>query len=53
MSQVKAESSTGLQWLLFIISLGVMIALIMFKREIFWIALPSVCTHFSKAMRLI
>jgi hypothetical protein len=49
----QTAPSTGKQWIYFFISLAVLVALFIYKREIVWIALPSVVTHFAKAMRLI
>lgn len=40
-------------WLYFFISAIVIILLLVFVREYFWIALPFVVTSFSKALRII
>lgn len=49
---MEAKQSTGKYWAYFFIWLAIMIALLIGYRQFFWLALPGVCTHFSKAMRL-
>ncbi len=47
------KKSTGLDWILFFVSLAAMILLLMYVDEWFWLALPFVLTFFVKAIRVI
>ena len=42
--------SSPLDWVLFLVSLVVMIALLMFYSEFFWLALPFVLTYLVRAL---
>lgn len=49
---MNAEKTSTLQdWIFFLISLAAMIALLTFKPEFFWLALPFVGTFLAKALR--
>ena len=58
-AEVKTENmdatkkSTGLDWIIFFVSLVAMIALLMYADEWFWLALPFVLTYFVKAIRVV
>lgn len=47
------SNSTGKYWLYFIISLIAMIALLIFRPEWFWVALPFVLTYLVYAMDVV
>ncbi len=47
------KKSTGLDWIIFFVSLVAMILLLMYVDEWFWLALPFVLTFFVKAIRVI
>lgn len=48
-----ANSSTLKDWIFFFISLVVIIALLIYASEWFWVALPFVLTYLVKACRAI
>jgi hypothetical protein len=58
-AQAKTENmdatkkSTGLDWIIFFVSLVAIVLLLMYADEWFWLALPFVLTYFVKAIRVI
>ncbi|MBK8491942.1 MAG: hypothetical protein IPL49_13890 [Saprospirales bacterium] len=48
-----AKKSTMMDWILFLISTVVIIGLLMYASEWFWLALPFVLTYFVRAVRVI
>lgn len=46
------NNSTRLDWIIFFISLAVMIGFFVWADEWFWLALPFVLTYFVKALRM-
>ncbi|MCB9081550.1 MAG: hypothetical protein H6555_07560 [Lewinellaceae bacterium] len=48
----SAKNSTATDWIIFLISLVVMIGLLAYASEWFWLALPFVLTYFVKALRM-
>ncbi len=51
MEQEK-DKSTSKYWLYFFISVAVIIAMLIWVRPYFWLALPFVVTFFAKALNL-
>jgi predicted RND superfamily exporter protein len=49
-NDMETTKSTGKYWMYFFISLVVMILMIIFYREFFWVVLPFVVTSFALAM---
>lgn len=49
---MEAQQSTGKYWLYFAVSTAVMVGLMIYKREFFWLALPFVTTYFAKGLKL-
>jgi hypothetical protein len=49
---METTKSTAKYWFLFFIWLVIMIALLIFYRQFFWLALPGVCTYFAKGMNI-
>lgn len=49
---MEAQKNTKKYWIYCFIWLAIMIGLIVFKREFFWLALPGTFTYFAKAMDL-
>jgi len=47
---MEAQKNTKKYWIYCFAWLAIMIALIIFKREFFWLALPGTGTYFAKAM---
>jgi hypothetical protein len=47
------SKSTRLDWIIFFVSLFVMILFFIFADEWFWVALPFVLTYFVRAIRVI
>ncbi|WP_171605933.1 hypothetical protein [Limnovirga soli] len=47
---MEAKRSTAKYWALFFFWLIVMLVLIVFLRQFFWMALPGTVTYFAKAM---
>ena len=47
---MEAKKSTAKYWLSFVIWTAIMIGLIIFMRQFFWLALPGVLTSFAQAM---
>ena len=47
---MEAQKNTKKYWLYFSVWFIIMIALIVVKREFFWLALPGTVTYFAKAM---
>lgn len=47
-----ANNSTRQDWIIFFISLAVMIGFFIWADEWFWLALPFVLTYFVKALRM-
>ena len=52
MEEVTTNKSTALDWIIFLVSLVVMIAMLIYVDEWFWLALPFVLTYFVKAIRM-
>jgi len=52
---MEAKVSTGKYWIYFVIWLAILVFMIYDSsvRQLFWLALPGVCTSFAKAMDLI
>jgi len=48
-----AVKSTRMDWILFLLSLGTIITLLMYASEWFWVALPFVLTYLVRALRVI
>ena len=46
------KSSTGLSWILFIVSTVIMLLMLVWVPQWFWVALPFSLTYFVQAMRL-
>ena len=46
-----AKNSTTMDWIIFLISTVIMIGLLMYASEWFWVALPFVLTYLAKALR--
>jgi len=47
---MEARQSTAKSWFWFFIWLAIMIGMIIFVRQFFWLALPGVCLYFVKAL---
>ncbi|NCI46038.1 hypothetical protein [Sediminibacterium soli] len=47
---MEAQKSTGKYWFLCFLWLAIMILLLVFYRQWFWLALPGVCTYFAKGL---
>lgn len=47
------KNSTRTDWIIFFISLAVMIGFFIYADEWFWVALPFVLTYFVRALRMI
>jgi hypothetical protein len=52
-TQTQKEESRGKYWLLFLISLVVIVLLLLFITPWFWVALPFVLTFLVKAMGVV
>ena len=50
---MEAKQSTTKYWALCFLWLAIMITLIIFYRQFFWLALPGTATYFAKALNLI
>lgn len=50
MTTTTKSDSRGMDWILFLVSLVIMILLLMYADEWFWLALPFVCTYLVKAL---
>ena len=48
-----AKSSTMMDWILFLVTLVIFIALLAFKAEWSWLALPFWTTYLVKALKVI
>ena len=48
-----AKKSTTIDWILFLVSTVVIILLLMYASEWFWLALPFVLTYLVRALRVI
>ncbi len=48
----QSKPNTGKHWVFFTIWTIIMILLLVYLRQYFWLALPGVCTSFSKAMNI-
>ena len=46
----EAKKSTAKYWVSFVIWTAIMIGLIVFMRQYFWLALPGVLTSFAQGM---
>lgn len=49
-SETNSNNNTRRYWLFFLVSLVVMIALLIFANEWFWVALPFVLTYLVLAL---
>jgi hypothetical protein len=49
---MEAQQSTAKYWVYFFFWLALMIALLIFYRQWFWLALPGTCTYFAKGMNI-
>jgi len=49
---MEANQSTTKYWVLTFIWLAILITLVVFYRQFFWLALPGTTTYFAKALRL-
>ncbi|CAN5246881.1 hypothetical protein BH11BAC6_BH11BAC6_16740 [soil metagenome] len=47
---MEATKSTAKYWIYFFLWLAIMVVLLIFLRQFFWLALPGVCTYFALAM---
>jgi hypothetical protein len=47
-----AKNSTVIDWIIFFISTVIMILMLMYMSEWFWVALPFVLTYLVKALRV-
>ncbi|HNP20507.1 MAG TPA: hypothetical protein PKM63_08870 [Panacibacter sp.] len=47
---MEANRSTAKYWMLFFLWLVILIVLMIFLRQFFWLALPGVVTYFALAM---
>lgn len=50
---MEVKQSAGKYWFLCFLWLAIMIVLIIFYRQFFWLALPGTATYFAKAMDII
>jgi hypothetical protein len=48
-----AKESTRMDWILFLVSTIIMVALMIYKPAWFWVALPFSTTYLVKALRVI
>ena len=46
------KTSTGLDWILFIVSTVILIGMLIYVPQWFWLALPFSLTYLVKAMRV-
>ncbi len=51
-SVMESNVSTTKSWIYFIIWFAIMIVLLVYYRQFFWLALPGVITYFAKGLRL-
>jgi len=49
---MEAKTSTTKAWIYFTIWFVILVFMMIFYRQFFWLALPGVCTHFAKGLRL-
>ena len=52
MDNQKEQDSSSKDWMLFIISTVVLIAMLIFVNEWFWLALPFSLTYLVKALKM-
>ncbi|MEL7222674.1 MAG: hypothetical protein AAGJ93_15240 [Bacteroidota bacterium] len=52
MSSTSEDNSTGMAWIWFLVSTAIMILLLIFANEWFWLALPFSLTYLVKALRV-
>ena len=50
MSTMEAQKNTKKYWAICFMWTVILVALIIYKREFFWLALPGTFTYFAKAM---
>lgn len=50
---MTAQESTGKYWGWFFVWLTIIILMLIFVRQFFWLALPGTVTYFAKAMNLL
>lgn len=49
----QSSSSSLTDWAIFLVSLFIMILMLMYMNEWFWVALPFVLTYLAKALKVI
>lgn len=49
--EVNTNSSSAMDWILFLVSTAVMVFMLIYMNEWFWIALPFSLTYLVKALR--
>lgn len=50
---MEAQKSTGKYWLYFFVWMIILIILMIYVRQFFWLALPGVVTNFSRGLNLL
>lgn len=50
---MEVEQSRAKYWVLFIVWLAILVTLMVFYRQFFWLALPGTATYFAKGLDLI
>jgi len=50
---MEAIQSRAKYWVLFFIWLAILVMLLFYYRQFFWLALPGTCTYLAKALDLI
>ena len=51
-TRMEAQKNTKKYWVICFTWTLILVALLIFKREFFWLALPGTFTYFAKAMDL-
>jgi hypothetical protein len=51
MSTTTEQESTAMDWIFFLVSTVIMIAMLIWANEWFWLALPFSLTYLVKALR--
>jgi hypothetical protein len=49
----ESTTSSRMDWILFLVSLVIMIYMLMYVNEWFWVALPFVLTYLAKGLKVI
>ena len=47
------ESGTRMDWIIFLVSTAIMILLLIFANEWFWLAMPFSLTYLAKALKVL